>query len=184
MKHCESIDIETTPTGAIFRGRRWPEEIDVDRNLLDYLPGPHVSFGRFGILRFTALNGYAVYRRFEDKPGGWNYRLVENQLKAEAPPASAPEPKLERAESWYRKNAGGPPLQAFQWLPDAVPPVALPEWFVRANFEHNDKGELTIHQSGGKMTAEPTDWILRSGLEISVMRPEAFAQTFSAVEAA
>jgi hypothetical protein len=177
MKHCEAIDIETTQTGAIFRGPRWPEEIDVDRNLLDYLPGPHVSFGRFGVLRFSAVNGYAVYRRFEDKPGGWNYRLVEQQLKAQAP-AAAPEPKLEKAERQFKKD--GKPVDAFQWLPHAVPPVALPEWFMRADFEHNDKGELTLRQSGQAMKAVPGAWIVRDGMQIAVIPPEAFARLYSA----
>jgi hypothetical protein len=181
MKHCESIDIETTPTGAIFRGKQWPEEIDVDRNLLDYLPGPHVSFGRYGILRFTVLNGYAVYRRFEDKPGGWNYRLVENQLRAEAPAASAAEPQLARAASRYRHVESGKIVDAFQWLPHAMPPVELPDWFMRENFKHNDKGELTIAQSGGSVTALPGHWLLlHDGIHLGIRKPETFAHEYVA----
>jgi len=177
VKHCESIDIETTPAGAIFRGSRWPEEIDVDRNLLDYLPGPHVVFGRMGILRFQALNGYAVYRRLEDRPGGWNYRLMENQLMAEAP-VSAPEPALAKADQKYFAKTYIATVHAFQWLPHAVPPVALPEWFMRADFEHNGKGELTIRQSGALMKAEPADWIYLRDAEIFVLKPDVFALEF------
>lgn len=173
MKHCEAIDIDTAPTGAIFRGPRWPEEIEVDRNLLDYLPGPHVSFGRFGVLRFQAINGYAVYRRFEDRPGGWNYRLVEQQLKAQAA-ERPPEPRAKRADTSYRRHADSKVVDAFQWLPDAVPPVELPEWFMRSDFEHKASGELTIRQSGGAWKAHPADWIIRDGAEIRVVTSGAF----------
>jgi hypothetical protein len=176
--------MEITPAGAVFSSEKWPPEINVERNLLDYLPGPHISFSRFGVLSFTAINGYAVYRRFEDIPGGWNYRLVESDLKAQTPAAAASEPAPVKADSWYRKNADGPPLQAFQWLPHAVPPVQLPEWFMRANFEHDDKGELIVRQSGGAWKAAPADWILRSGLEIAVMKPDIFSQAFTMVDAA
>jgi hypothetical protein len=177
VKHCESIDLDVTPTGAIFRGPRWPEEIDVDRNLLDYLPGPHVSFGRFGILRFTALNGYAVYRRFEDKAGGWNYRLVENQLKAEAPPV-APEPQAPPAARQFKRVNDGAVIEAFQWLPDAVPPAALPEWFVQSEFEYKASGELTIRSGGHAVKVAPSDWIYRHGHEIFATTPDALARNF------
>lgn len=177
MKHCEAIDIDTTPTGAIFKGPRWPEEMSVDRNLLDYLPGPHVSFGRYGVLRFSALNGYAVYRRFEDIPGGWNYRLVEHQLKAQAPAAAGPaEPQPAKAERRYRAADTGTIVDAFQWLPHAVPPVVLPEWFMKADFEHNAAGELTLRQPGKPAKVLPTDWLIRLGETglIDVVKAEKF----------
>jgi hypothetical protein len=179
MKHCESIDMEVTPTGAILRGLRWPEEISVDRNLLDYLPGPHVSFGRYGVLRFNALNGYAVYRRFEDVPGGWNYRLVENQLKAEVPEAGPAEPHAPKAERRYRAVDGRAIIDAFQWLPHAVPPVMLPEWFIRSDFEHSAAGDLTIRSGGKAMKAQPSDWIVRKIHGPSVVPAVEFVQHYT-----
>lgn len=178
MKHCPSIDIEVTSTGAIFKAKSWPAEINVERNLLDYLPGPHVSFGRFGVLRFTCVNGYAVYRRFEDVPGGWNYRLVENQLKA-APVAASitSEPQLAKAERRYKR--GEVMVDAFQWQPHAVPPMQLPEWFLRADFEHKaETGELTIRQGGAGLKVQPGDWIVRDGNKLAVIASAKFAEQF------
>lgn len=177
MNHCEAIDMDITPTGAFYKGSEWPVEITVSRDLLDYLPGPHVSFGRFGVLRFTAINGYAVYRRFEDHPGGWNYRLVESQTQRSVI-AAIGEPAAEKAARQFKRVNDGAVVDAFQWLPDAVPPVALPEWFVGADFEHDAKGELTIRSGGQPMKAVPADWIYRHGREIFVAKPEAFAGTF------
>lgn len=182
MKHCDAIDMEITPTGAIFRGSEWPAVIAVERDLLDYLPGPHVSFGRFGVLRFMALNGYGVYRRFEDRPGGWEYRLVENNLKAAAPAAAGPaEPQAKRAEAKFGRNGDARIVQAFQWLPHAVPPVTLPEWFMRSDFEHKADGELMLRQSGMLMKAAPADWIVRDGLTISVVKADRFISDYSPV---
>jgi len=142
LKHCESIDIETTPAGAIFRGSRWPEEIDVDRNLLDYLPGPHVV-SPHGHPAFPGAQRLCRLSEIRDRPGGWNYRLMENQLMAEAP-VSAPEPALAKADQKYFAKRTLRQFTRSNGCPTPVPPVALPEWFMRADFEHNGKGELTI----------------------------------------
>jgi hypothetical protein len=183
VKHCEAIDIEVTPAGAVFRGKEWPAEINVSRDLLDFKPGEFVQFGRMGVLRFTAVNGYAVYRRFEDKPGGWNYRLVENNLKAAAPvdkAASVPQPV--KAERQYRKIGGHGIVNAFEWQPHAVPPVALPEWFVRADFEHNADGDLVIRHLHGVSKAKPADWVIRDGDHVSVVLAAAFAKHYEPVQ--
>jgi hypothetical protein len=186
VKYCEAIDIEVTPTGAVFRGKEWPPEIAVERNLLDYLPPQgYVQFGRMGVLRFNAVNGYAVYRRFEDIPGGWNYRLVEHELEVPSRLVNvkaAPEPVPAKAESQYRKIGGGPVVNAFQWQPHAVPPVALPEWFVRADFEHNAKGELVIRQLSGPMNVGVGDWIVKDGDKIAHIKAAAFAKEYAAVQ--
>lgn len=177
MKDCEKIEIEVTPTGAIFRGKHWPDEINVDRNLLDYLPGPHVTFGRYGVLRFTTINGYAVYRRFEDVPGGWNYRLVEHQLTAAPKAQAVAEPQLVKAERRFKR--GETMVDAFQWLPHAVPPVALPEWFIRADFEHKaETGELTIRQGGQGLKVQPSDWIVRDAHKLVVVPSVKFSEGY------
>lgn len=166
MKHCEEMNLEMTPQGAIFKGQRWPQEIKVERNLLDYLPGPHVVFGRAGILRFSAVNGYAIYRRAEDIPGpGWRYELTgEHQLKAEVPEGHKPELRPRKAEKVYRHNDSDAPVSAFQWLPDAVPSVDLPEWFLRSDFQHvAAKGQLILRDPKGQpRTVVSGDWVVHT----------------------
>lgn len=185
MKHCEAIDLEVTPTGAIFRGQRWPEEITVHRDLLDYLPGPHVVFGRMGILRFTALNGYGLYRRTQDVPGGWQYALIESNLKAEAKEGPKLEPKFQKVGKFYDRihgPGGGMSMaaEAFQWLPHAVPPVELPEWFMHSDFQHvAAKGQLIIRSPVGlPMTANDGDFVVRERGKIFPMQPKFFTDQY------
>lgn len=183
MKHCEAIDVELTPTGALFKGEKWPNEITVERGLLDYLPGPHVVFGRAGVLRFSVLNGYAIYRRIEDIPGGWNYHLVEHQLRAAAKPGPAPEPRLQKASKVYRRGENGSTVEAFHWLPNAVPPLQLPDWFLRADFQHIAvKGQLVLRNPTGlPMTANDGDFVVRDGNKIFPLPAKAFVEQYREV---
>jgi len=178
VKHCEAIDMDITPAGAVFKGAKWPAEIKVERGLLDYLPGPQVVFGRAGVLRFSALNGYALYRRMEDTVGGWNYALVEHSLKAAAPAQAKAEPVMKKAGGLYEHN--GVNAAAFQWLPDAVPPVLLPEWFLRSDFEHkSEQRELLIRTPGGKpLIAHNGDWVVLEQAKIHPVPPKVFAENY------
>lgn len=176
MNHCAAIAIEITPAGPVFRGSEWPAEIDVDRSLLEYPQGPHVQFGRRGSLQFVTVNGSAAYRRTADIAGGWRYVRTDAKLDSVAPNASVaakalPTPPV--AAKQY-KDKSGSVVEAFQWLPHAVPPVALPDWFMRADFEHNKDGVLTIRHRNGSAKADPSDWIVRAGDKILTVKAATF----------
>lgn len=183
MKHCESLDIEVTPKGAVFKGKSWPHEIKVERGLLDYLPGPHVIFGRAGILRFTCTNGYALYRRREDIPGGWTYELKEYHLHAAPEPAEKTEPAPLRVAKLYRRGHNGSTVEAFQWLPNGVPPVELPEWFLRSDFQHVAvKGQLVLRNPTGlPVTTNDGDFVVRDGNKIFPLPAKAFVEQYQEV---
>jgi hypothetical protein len=178
VKHCQEIDMDVTPAGAVFKGAKWPSDIKVERGLLDYLPGPHVTFGRAGVLRFTALNGYALYRRVEEAIGGWNYALVEKSLKANAPALAKAKPGVKVAGGKYRHN--GVNAVAFQWLPDAVPPVVLPDWFLNSDFEHkSEQRQLLIRKPGAApLIAHNGDWVVLESAKIFPVPPKQFAEHY------
>jgi hypothetical protein len=188
VKHCEAIDMDVTPTGAVFKGDRWPAEIKVERTLLDYLPGPHVTFGRGGVLRFSALNGYAVYRRLEDVVGGWTYRVVEHwtyhvvehSLKAGAKAGPAAEPSLSRASKFYRRGQNGPRVEAFQWLPHAVPPVQLPDWFLSCDFQHvAAEGKLVLRNPARQpLVVVDGNFVLYEGGKVFPLPAKAFVEQY------
>ena len=82
MRHCEAIDFEQNDDGTMsFCGPAWPAEITVGRHLVEYPQGPHIQFGRKGMLQFFAANGTASYRRHEDVLDGWIYKLVDSKLQ-------------------------------------------------------------------------------------------------------
>lgn len=74
MKYCEAIEIE----GDRLLNKEWPMTITVHQGLLDY-PPTCARFGRRGVLRFEARNGYAVYQRADEHYDGWTYRLIESE---------------------------------------------------------------------------------------------------------
>jgi len=139
VKHCESIDIETTPAGAIFRGFRWPKKSTstaiswiICRTACRIRPHGHPAFpGAQRLCRLSEIRGTG---RVDGITG-----LMENQLMAEAP-VSAPEPALAKADQKYFAKTYIATVHAFQWLPHAVPPVALPEWFMRAELRAQRQG--------------------------------------------
>lgn len=185
MKYCAAIALEPFlgkdgmgQQPYVFAGEAWPAEIEVQRELVEYPQGPHVQFGRYGSLFFRCVNGEATYRRFEDRAGGWLYKLVDCKLtggKRETTPAGATAPKV---VSVYRHHGGGE-FEAFQWLPHAVPPAQLPDWFVRSDFEQNKEGVLTLRGAGRASKAQPSDWLVNHGPGIAVMSPAEFARDFT-----
>lgn len=186
MKFCDDINIKVIEGRPIFKGAEWPAEIVVDRNLLDFPQGAHVQFGRRGSLQFLCVNGQASYRRTEDAVSvsgcGWRYVRTDSRLSGGGAPPSAPAkvatPTPPAAVRMLRDKAGKP-VEAFQWLPHAVPPVTLPEWFMRADFEHNKDGALTIRTLSGVAKAEPSDWIMSKEGKISVASAAQFAREFA-----
>jgi hypothetical protein len=183
MKHCEAIAIELTPAGAMFQGQAWPEEIEVDRSLLEYPQGPHVQFGRRGSLQFVTANGFAAYRRTADVAGGWRYVRTASELQgAGSPPVTSKtaEPAPPVVSKRYRHQTTNVEVEAFQWLPHAVPPAELPGWFLRADFEHNKDGVLTVRNRNGVAKAEPSDWVIKMGDKLVTMKSAAF-QSFAPI---
>jgi hypothetical protein len=181
LKHCEAIAIEVTPAGAIFQGQAWPEEIDVDRGLLEFPQGQHVQFGRRGSLQFNTRNGFAAYRRSADIAGGWRYVRTDHRLDGAAAVAAkerTAEPAPPVAAKRYKHNRTAAVVEAFQWLPHAVPPMALPEWFMQADFEHNRDGMLTVRNRSGVAKAEPSDWVILSDAKIVTAKSKLFGQDF------
>jgi hypothetical protein len=176
MNDCESITIEITPAGPVFRGAEWPLEIEVDRSLLEYPQGPHVQFGRRGSLQFFAVNGSAAYRRTADVAGGWRYVRTDSKLEGARPAAATAKPGAPHSPVAAKqfKDKSGAVVEAFQWLPHAVPPVALPDWFMRADFEHNKDGNLILRTRNGIAKAEPSDWVVRAGDKIVTVKSAAF----------
>lgn len=185
MKFCESLPIEIIDNRAVLKATEWPAEIVVDRGLFDFPQGPHVHFGRRGSLQFLCYNGTAAYRRVEDciHPGGvgWRYVKTDSRLDGAGVASSANKPAepSPRAVTKSYQHVGGRKVEAFQWLPHAVPPVALPDWFVRSDFEQNKDGMLTIRQSGGPAKAEPSDWIVRNDNRLMVIKAALFAREFA-----
>jgi hypothetical protein len=188
MKHCDAIQLELAAEGPTFMGAQWPAEITVKRELVEYPQGPHVQFGRRGTLSFLAVNGQAVYRRFEDAIGGWVYKLVDSNLKgavAPAPVAAKQAEPMAKAGATYRQKGTPFIVEAFQWLPHAVPPVTLPDWFVRADFEQKADGALTIRRIGAPpLQVQVADWIVKpvvpSGGVIGGFKPARFVDDFEA----
>lgn len=185
MKFCEELTFEQTLNGVIFTGTEWPAEIIVERGLVEYPQGPHVMLGRRGSLAFIACNGQAAYRRVEDVPGGWRYVRTESVLNGARPfapekPKAAPVIATKR----YRQIKTNAEVEAFQWLPHAVPPVQLPDWFIRADFEQNKDGILTIRSRSGGVRCEPSDWLLFVDGKIERMGAAAFATDYQGADAA
>lgn len=180
MKFCEALTFEPTPAGVLFQGSEWPAEIIVERGLLEYPQGPHVQFGRRGSLAFIARNGSASYRRVEDVVGGWRYVRTDATLQGTMPPAAtrpAPAPMPVAARQFHNIKTGSK-IEAFQWLPHAVPPVALPDWFVRADFEQNKEGILTIRSRTTVVRCEPSDWVIRLEGQIGRITAAAFPTSY------
>lgn len=181
MKFCEAITFEPTQGGVIFTGKEWPAEIVVERGLIEYPQGPHVQFGRRGSLQFAALNGAASYRRTEDAIGGWRYVRTDAVLKGVAPvaaqkAAASPQP----VEAWhYRNRKTGAKVEAFQWLPYAVPALPIPQWLIRADFEQNKDGILLIRSRGAApIRVEPSDWLIHEGGKIARAGAAGFASDY------
>jgi hypothetical protein len=178
VKYVPAIDIELTPAGPVYKGSSWPDEIVVERGLVDYPQGPHAQFGRKGALAFICINGNATYRRFEDRHDGWLCKLVDSRLVGAAPLAAAAthpaEPRPAAAVERYQLN--GKTVEAFQWLPHAVPPVDLPAWFIKSDFKQNKDGQLVIRQPSGPVRARPSDWIVLRDGRLEVVDPSMFSQ--------
>lgn len=186
MKHCESVPIDLIDGRAVYKGREWPAEIDVMRELLEYPQGQHVQFGRRGALQFFCVNGHAAYRRMADIMGGWRYVKTDSKLDGANATGSAgvrPADLALRAVMHVFRDRLGRSVEAFQWLPHAVPPVALPDWFLRADFEQNKDGILTIRTLGGVAKAEPSNWIMMRDGKISVAPAKQFAVDFAQIAA-
>lgn len=183
MKFCEAITFESTPAGVIFTGKEWPAEIVVERGLIEYPQGPHVQFGRRGSLQFAALNGAASYRRTEDVMNGWRYVRTDAVLKGAAPTAAQkPAASSQPVEAWrYRNRKTGAKVEAFQWLPYAVPALPIPQWLMRADFEQNKDGILLIRSRGAApIRVEPSDWLIYAGGKIARAGAAAFAADYDA----
>ena len=180
MKHCELIELEGVGGAYVFRGNEWPDEIVVNRSLLEYPQGPHIQFGRRGTLQFFCVNGQATYRRFGEIIDGWVYKLVDGKLPAApkkvVPIKPAPQ-DAEPAAARYCK-ANGKEVEAFQWLPHESPPRALPDWFMRMDFEQNKDGILLIRLPSGPVRAVPGNWLVRDGEKLSSHLPASFADEY------
>lgn len=181
MKFCEAITFEPTTGGVIFTGKEWPAEIVVERGLLEYPQGPHIQFGRRGSLQFTVLNGSAAYRRTEDAIGGWRYVRTDAVLKGVAPTVAQMHVAISQSiEMWrYRNRKTGAKVEAFQWLPYAVPALPIPQWLMRADFEQNKDGVLLIRsRAAAPIRVEPSDWLIHEGGKIARMSAAAFAPDY------
>lgn len=93
MQYAENMPIETNgqrlAKNAILKADNWPDTVDVDRRLGEVplsaaeAVDPVVRYiGKRGAIRFSVVDGYAIYNGCEGVPAGPDnqlrkYRLVE-----------------------------------------------------------------------------------------------------------